>query len=447
MPSRPAIRPLLELRQTANVPVAAIDLGRQIAAAEWLNPAQIRTRQLAQLVALARHFEAQSPRFAQRLRSAGLAPAELARVGGFMRLPPVDRRWLQNTDELFAARIPRGHEPVSVIATSGSTGEPITIRRTHITQLVWLANVLREHRWLKSDFSVPMASIRANFVAPKLLPGWGPPADFVVRTGPFLGLPVAMDAELLFDQLAAFRPGSLVVYPTTLAALLDVVAARGSCLADNPIIRTIGETVSPALRERTMAHFGVRLRDCYSSQEAGHIAIECPDGDCYHVAAEALIVEVLREDGTACEAGETGEVVITDLHNHATPIIRYAIGDHAEVAAPCSCGRGALALKRILGRERNLVLMPDGSRHWPLFGFRQFRELAPIQQFQLVQYAPERIEVRLVAEREVTVSEEAALSAHMAQTLGYPFQFDFRYFTGRLPSSQSGKFEEFLRQF
>ena len=36
--------------------------------------------------------------------------------------------------------------------------------------------------------------------------------------------------------------------------------------------------------------------------------------------------------------------------------------------------------------------MPDGSRHWPLFGFRQFRELAPIQQFQLVQYAPERID-------------------------------------------------------
>ena len=56
--------------------------------------------------------------------------------------------------------------------------------------------------------------------------------------------------------------------------------------------------------------------------------------------AENLIVEIVDDKGAPCASGEIGRVIVTDLHNFATPLMRYDIGDYAEVAAPCLCGGG-----------------------------------------------------------------------------------------------------------
>ena len=160
--------------------------------------------------------------------------------------------------------------------------------------------------------------------------------------------------------------------------------------------------------------------------------------------AETLIVEVLREDGAPARVGEAGQVAITDLHNHATPLIRYLVGDHAEVGPPCPCGRGLPTLARILGRTRNMIVKPDGARHWPLTGYKQFREIAPVVQYQFVQTALDRVEVRLVAERPLTAEEETDLAEHIRWKLRHPFAVDFVYFPERLPLGPNGKFEEFL---
>ncbi len=77
--------------------------------------------------------------------------------------------------------------------------------------------------------------------------------------------------------------------------------------------------------------------------------------------AETHIVEVLDEAGRPCRPGETGRVVITDLANFATPIIRYEIGDYAEVGrAEAFAGAASRCCNRILGRQRNLIMLPDG---------------------------------------------------------------------------------------
>ena len=47
----------------------------------------------------------------------------------------------------------------------------------------------------------------------------------------------------------------------------------------------------------------------------------------------AFVVEVLRADGSACAPGETGRVVVTNLHNFAMPMIRYELGDQAAFGA------------------------------------------------------------------------------------------------------------------
>ena len=65
-----------------------------------------------------------------------------------------------------------------------------------------------------------------------------------------------------------------------------------------------------------------------------------------------MILEILDEAGRPCGPGETGRVVLTDLHNFATPLIRYEIGDYAEAAGPCPCGRGLPVATRLRGQRR-----------------------------------------------------------------------------------------------
>jgi phenylacetate-CoA ligase len=160
--------------------------------------------------------------------------------------------------------------------------------------------------------------------------------------------------------------------------------------------------------------------------------------------AEGVLAEVIADDGRPCQPGQIGRVTITDLHNFATPMVRYDIGDYAEVAPPCACGRGLPTWSRILGRDRNLIRMPDGTRHWPITGFPRCREFAPILQYQLVQHDYESIEARLVVERSLTTSEESALRRLFQTSAGHEFTVRFSYFCDRIPPLGSGKFEDFV---
>ena len=174
------------------------------------------------------------------------------------------------------------------------------------------------------------------------------------------------------------------------------------------------------------------------------MAIQCAKSRLYHVMAENVIVEMIDERGPPCADGGVGRLVITDLHNFATPLVRYDLGDYAEVGGPCHCGRGLPTLRHILGRERNLILMPDGGRHWPLVGFAQFRTVAPVVQYQLIQDARKSIEVRLVTAQKLTPKQEDAFGQIIQEALGHPFALRFSYFADKIPPGANGKFEELV---
>jgi phenylacetate-CoA ligase len=407
---------------------------------QWLEPEEIQVGQARQLAGLARHFEARSVAFAERLRAAGLDSRDLGQTGALSDLPPITRRDLQRDPaSLNAAQLPAGHAPPQLFQTSGSTGEPVRVLKTAVNQLFWTALTLRYHLWHEPDFAGRLCAIRA--LARKVGPAesWGPPFSPLFETGPALIVDNKTDLARQIEQVLAFRPNTLIIYPSNLEAMLD----RMGAIPGLQRVRTIGETLAPDLRARAEAQLGVLVRDCYSSEEAGYIAIECPDGGLYHLMSEALLVEVVDAAGRPCREGEVGRVLVTDLQNHSTPLIRYEIGDHAEVGPPCPCGRGLPTLRRILGRTRNMVRLPDGRTHWPITGFKKFRDLAPIVQYQLVQESLTGIEVRLVAEAPLTPEQERRVGAHIADFLGYPFEIRFTYFAQRIPVGANGKFEEF----
>lgn len=414
-------------------------------ASQWLSADELAAHARQQLESLARHCQRASPAFAKRLSAAGLTAADLGRSGGLQRLPPMTRRDIQLAGQSFyCTEIPKTHMPTGEASTSGSTGEPVVVRRTSISNLMWMAQGARDHLWQRRDMRAPLASIRANLSAVAKLKDWGPPHNLLFETGPGLGMPISLPPDRQAAELRAFRPGTLLSYPNNLDVLIDALAAGGKPWPELKHLQTIGETLSPRIRDKARAFFGLEIDDLYSAQEVGVIAVQCPDCRQYHVVAETVVVEVVDADGKACQPGEIGRVLVTDLTNFATPVIRYDIGDYAEVGGPASCGRGLPTLRRIVGRDRNLIVMPDGTRRWPLTGYHRFPEVGPILQFQFIQVDRDTIEAHLVTGRPFDGNDESAFRDIVLEALGHPFRLSIHYHEGALPRGPNGKFEDFV---
>lgn len=426
---------------------AAADLLAQLYQLEQTQyfPEQLlRTRQLQQFAQLARHAGETSEFYRQRFDALGFAPAGPWTWERFAQLPLLSRRdLLTAADQIHSQRPPASHGPWHELQTSGSTGQVVAVRRTGANQLLWLALSMRDHLWHQRDFRQSLAVVRAN-VESSEQQGWGAPVSLLHETGPCFTRPLSTDATELAQWLLEKEPRYLLTYPTYLASLVDYFESSGQRLQNLQQLRTIGETLHPALRTRCQAVLGVPIVDTYSAQEVGAIALQCPDSDLYHVHAESLVVEVLKDDGSACAPGETGRVVVTDLHNFATPLIRYELRDYATVGPVCACGRGLPTLTRVLGRQRNMVVLPNGQRHWPLVGLHHFREVAQILQYQLIQHDLEQVEMRLVVAEKLDAPGEMRLTKIVQNALGHAFQIRFSYFEAELPRTAGGKFEEFL---
>jgi phenylacetate-CoA ligase len=247
------------------------------------------------------------------------------------------------------------------------------------------------------------------------------------------------------DWLSRCNPAYLLTHPSNALALADACERRGIALPGLREVRTLGEVCEPAVRDACRRSWGVPVTDIYTTQEAGYLALQCPGQEHYHVQSETARVEILDGEGRPCRPGEVGRVVVTPLHSFAMPLLRYEVGDFAEVGEPCPCGRGLAVIRRILGRSRNLLQLPDGRRMWPSLGLARMRGIAPVRQIQVVQRTPDRLEARLAADRALTKAEEEALGRFLCASVGHDFEIVLRYFD-EIPRGASGKYEDFLSE-
>ena len=455
MPARPLASTTLRFRSglegiawppvATGEPASVALLLTTLLASERQPRATLEAGQGEQLARLAAHHAKHSPAFAARLAAAGVGAAALDSVEALRALPPLRRQRLQAAGRgFFAAHVPRDHQPVGESVTSGSTGEPVTVRKTAATRLFWAACTIRDHLWHGRDLSGGLVVIRPA-IPDAEMESWGFPVADVFATGPALAMPGTVGLDEQVRRIDRFAPDQLLCFASNLEALADVWTARPEGRPPSlRHLRTVGAHVSPDVRARMTQRLGLPIEDNYSSQEAGIIALQCPHGELYHTMAESLVVEVLRADDTPCEDGEVGRVVVTDLHNFASPIVRYEIGDYAEVGGPCPCGRTLPTLRRVLGRKRNLLMRADGSRFLPRAGFESFAAIAPVRQYQVVQHALDEVEFKLVTDDPLTPAQEAAFVAVLREALGFAGAIRVTQLRERLPGSIAGKFEDFV---
>ena len=153
-------------------------------------------------------------------------------------------------------------------------------------------------------------------------------------------------------------------------------------------LTTTGNTLHSETREEIEEAFGCKIFDSYNC-EGNSTVFECPTHTCYHSAEEYGISEVLDENGFPIKSG-VGRLITTDLWNFANPFIRYDTQDLVEISdKDCSCGRKHLRINRIIGRDNDIIVAPDGRKfivhNFTGFFHSDLKEVnRSIEQFQIV---------------------------------------------------------------
>jgi phenylacetate-CoA ligase len=422
---------------------ALLALQFQLEHSERLPLADFAAQQYRQLGAVLSHALRTVPWHRERLAAAGIAPDHAIDPQAFARIPVMTRRDIQDAgNALLSTAVPPDHgRPVEYLS-GGSTGEPVRVYGTELNRLFWLALTQRDHLWHQRDLGGTLCVIRSR-TDDRAAATWGPASDSTFETGPSAVLNINADIGRQLAWLQQHDPVCLLTHPTNLRELARTALAERIALPRLRECRTFGEVLPADLRALCANAWNARVTDSYSAEETGYIALQCPQHEHYHVQSENLLVELLDDNGAPCRPGETGRVVVTTLHNFAMPLIRYAIGDYAEAGAPCDCGRTLPVLARIHGRQRNMLVLPDGRRHWPSFPAIRYAGIAPLRQLQIVQRSAAALEARYVAERALTPEELRNMTAAIRRAMGHPFDVTFTAMES-IPRSASMKFEDFI---
>ncbi|HEB79202.1 MAG TPA: phenylacetate--CoA ligase family protein [Rhodospirillales bacterium] len=398
------------------------------------------------------HAYRTTPFYKERLEAAGLDPKGRITVKQWEKIPLLRREDIQKAGKtLHSAKVPPSHGKIGGIFTSGSTGKPIHALRTRLFMFFFDSITLRDHYWQGFDVTKKLAAIRSSKKGDAPYPDggkghWGNITGATPGAGNAVTLNLLCTAKEQVDWLQRQNPEYILTLPSNFRQLAEYCLENKIKLPNLRKGQTISEAVSPAVRDICREAWGVELCDIYSAREAGYLALQCPDHGHYHAQSEVTMVEVLNDEGKACEPGEMGRVVVTPLHNFAMPLLRYDIGDYAEAGEDCPCGRGLPVLKRVIGREQGMLVLRSGEKVTTLLGsgdIKKFLGLAPVRQYQFVQKDLETIEVRLAAKRKIKKKEEDSIKEWLTAKYGCPFTVTFVYLD-EIEKGPSGKYNDFI---
>lgn len=401
---------------------------RYLVETQWRPHAELDAIQAGALRRLLTHAYANVPHYRRQFDEAGITPHDIAGAADLGKLPILGREAARDSVE---ARTATAGAAVEIRkSTSGTMGRPLVFGYERSSEHWRHAMKMRGYGWAGYHLgqrslhfwgAEPPAGNKKPTLASRLT-ALKVKGDRALRREHYVdcGRRGERELEEVVSAIRRERPEVLVCYSQAVADLARHVVARN--LRDWDTIPVIcgAERLYPADRTVVEQAFGPAVFETYGCREVMLMATECEAHAGLHLSMETLVVEVVvREGGNGASRparpGELGEVVVTDLTNHAMPFIRYANGDLAVPAEPgtCPCGRAHPRLASIEGRVTETLVDGSGARVNGLVFNVVIAHLAhAIRQFQVVQHRDRSVTLRVAP----TSMYDADIEAVLRQT-------------------------------
>lgn len=205
------------------------------------------------------------------------------------------------------------------------------------------------------------------------------------------------------DLINRVKPHAIVGYTGMLAEVARFARDHRALHWKSRTIITTAEGLMPGQRELLQDVMGREVFNSYGSREVMNIGSECEKHRGMHMPTDNLRVEIADERGFPMAPGKEGRVLVTDLHNAASPMIRYEVGDIGIMwpDEPCACGRPFPRLASVEGRIQEIIQTPGGPMTliWLTILLKDYPW---VEGFQVVQDHRDQLTLRLVTKRELT---------------------------------------------
>ena len=412
---------------------------------QWKPREELQQLQMASLIPLVQHAFAHVPYYRSKLREVGMHPSDIRLPEDIRLLPLLGRTDVRDSLTTRASSV--APFPVIQKTTSGSTGMPITIAYDRGSEDWRQGTKWRGYGW--ASFR-PGDRVMHYWGAPQKLPPFSKrvkvEVDRTLRRERYVDC-VAQDEAALaraVESIRRFKPTVIVGYAQAGGNLARYINRLG--LRDwrtIPFICTAEQLYAHDRVELERA-FGPRIHDSYGGRETMLLAMECDAHEGLHVSMENILLEVLvtEQDGRqrAARPGETGEVVVTDLHNFGAPLIRYVNGDLAKAMhdVPCACGRTLPRIQSVEGRKADTLIDGAGGQvHGMLFPVLMLPLARVVKQYQAVQHKDRSVTLRIVPSADFDEASRRFILESLARSIrGVPITLRI---VDEIPATASGK--------
>jgi len=393
---------------------------RDLRSSESWPAAELQRLQLERLRALIRHARTTTDFYKERFNESNLTENDISNLSSLERIPMLSKSDVRSNLENGLISTAFKQADLHRINTSGSTGEPFTIYANRNQLEVRFAATLRAMQSTGWDFGDPQVRLwhqtlgmSRSQVIRERIDAWFLNRTFIPA---FEFSPTSISRFIRIIE----RKNPILIdgYAESLNFLANYLNSGKSIDVAPKAIMSSAQMLPAQTRKSIEDHLNTRVFDKYGSREFSGIAYECAENSGHHVVDECYIVEVLV-DGRPAKPGEIGEVVITDLFNYATPMIRYRIGDLAmaiDQRTSCKCGRAHSRIGEIQGRTQAIVHCANGTWMPGTFFAHFFKDYeAVIRFFQIEQFSPGSFNLKIVKGEEYS---DARLNA-MLQALSF----------------------------
>lgn len=335
---------------------------RELEESQWWSLQQLQELQNEKLRKMIKHAYDTVPYYRELFADNNLHPNDIKTMADLPKLPILTKDTVRANfpDKIASKAFDR--RDLIVGKSSGSTGEPLKYYLSKEEKGFKWACLYRYWRWAGYDFGKKYAFIAV--LTPTAFRGNSVLQWLEHRLSRVLTLQTRdLDADTVADficKIRNYKPVMLKAHPSTCFYMArymnehDIKFELNSCICN-------AETLDPFVRDYVEERFGCGIYDTYGS-EGIETAAQCHPRSGHHIAAEAVITEVVDKDGNPAPMDTEGRLIVTALDKWAMPFIRYDTQDAATMTAEqCSCGRGLPLLSGVKGRIVDMGLSPSGK--------------------------------------------------------------------------------------
>lgn len=394
---------------------------RQLEQSQWWSPLQLQKWQLQRLRTMLDHCVANSLYYRETWNRLGLKPDAIRSLADFSRWPITSRETMRQQK----LRICSSDETMPVVSksTGGSSGTPLQLVIDHDANDRRVAAAYRGYSWAGASPGTRQSHLWGVNLNDRPLRQRC--KEWLYSRG--LHRRDVMNSFEMSDEtipryaarINRFRPKVLVAYTNPLYELARAIDEHGIRIHRPDSILVGAEKIYDFQRELIEKVFDAPVYETYGSREFTLIAAECDRHCGMHLTSELLLVEIVDADGQPVQPGQEGDIVVTDLFNIAMPFVRYAIGDRGIASDErCECGRGLPLLRKVVGRQLDVIVTPDRRRIAGELFPHLIKDFAAVRQFQVVQRRIDQLELKLVVDSRWSETDRAQIEHKVRQCTG-----------------------------